>query len=53
MTIPRLVAAQPQASLTPDSTLGGDFIQLHGVRKAYSEQLVVMDQMDLGMRADD
>jgi polar amino acid transport system ATP-binding protein len=53
MNTPHLVAAQPQASLTPDSGQGAHFIQLNNVRKAYSEQLVVMDQMNLNMRADD
>ncbi|WP_434519557.1 amino acid ABC transporter ATP-binding protein [Pseudomonas sp. NFX1] len=48
-----VVAAQPLASLIPDSVNGGDFIQLRDVRKAYGEQLVVMDQMNLDMRADD
>jgi len=39
--------AQPAAENTPS------FIQLHGVYKAYGNQLVVMDKMDLEMRADD
>ena len=53
MTTPHLVASQPQASLNPNSDMNGNFIQLRSVRKAYSEQLVVMDQMNLDMRADD
>lgn len=53
MNTPRLVATPPQASFTPDSAMGGNFIQLRDVRKAYGEQLVVMDQMNLDMRADD
>lgn len=52
MNSPYLVAAQPQPAVAFDS-LSGDFIQLRGVRKAYSEQLVVMDNMNLDMRADD
>jgi len=53
MTTPHLVAPVPQASFIPDSGLGGNFIRLQNVRKAYSEQLVVMDGMNLDMRADD
>ncbi|HBO3329413.1 amino acid ABC transporter ATP-binding protein [Pseudomonas sp. BGr12] len=53
MNTPRLVAAQPQVSLASTSAIGGDFIQLRGVCKAYGEQLVVMDNMNLDMRADD
>ncbi|MFU7548147.1 ATP-binding cassette domain-containing protein, partial [Pseudomonas paraeruginosa] len=39
--------------LASNISLDGDFIQLRGVRKAYGEQLVVMDDMNLDMRADD
>ena len=53
MNIPRLVATQPQVPLASNISLDGDFIQLRGVRKAYGEQLVVMDDMNLDMRADD
>ncbi|QXI26629.1 amino acid ABC transporter ATP-binding protein [Pseudomonas vanderleydeniana] len=53
MNTPHLVADQPQASLIPNSSHPGDFIQLHDVCKAYGEQLVVMDRMNLDMRADD
>lgn len=52
MKAPYLVAAQPQPSLAHDST-GGDFIQLRDVYKTYGEGLVVMDHLDLDMRADD
>jgi polar amino acid transport system ATP-binding protein len=52
MTAPLLVAAQPQASFVPDSA-GGDFIQLRDVYKSYGEGLVVMDHLNLDMRADD
>ena len=61
------VAAQPQPAFGPDSVKSdsvvsasfpsdapaGDFIQLRDVYKSYGEQLVVMDHMDLDMRADD
>ncbi|AVK04731.1 MULTISPECIES: amino acid ABC transporter ATP-binding protein [Pseudomonas aeruginosa group] len=53
MNISRLVATQPQVPLASNISLDGDFIQLRGVRKAYGEQLVVMDDMNLDMRADD
>ncbi|KSC20289.2 glutamine ABC transporter ATP-binding protein [Pseudomonas aeruginosa] len=51
--MPHLVATQPQVPLASNISLDGDFIQLRGVRKAYGEQLVVMDDMNLDMRADD
>jgi polar amino acid transport system ATP-binding protein len=62
------VAAQPQpafvsdsvisdsvvsASFPSDASAAGDFIQLRDVYKSYGEKLVVMDHMDLDMRADD
>ncbi|MGP0173577.1 amino acid ABC transporter ATP-binding protein [Pseudomonas sp. NCHU5208] len=53
MNTPHLVAAQPQPTHAPSSIPGGDFIQLRGVCKSYGEQLVVMDNLDLDMRADD
>ncbi|NWA29783.1 amino acid ABC transporter ATP-binding protein [Pseudomonas gingeri] len=46
------VATQPQASFIPNSA-GSDFIQLRDVYKTYGEGLVVMDHLDLDMRADD
>ncbi|WP_434652570.1 amino acid ABC transporter ATP-binding protein [Pseudomonas sp. R3-56] len=52
MTAPYLVAAQPQDSLSLDS-VKGDFIQLRDVYKSYGEGLVVMDHLNLDMRADD
>jgi polar amino acid transport system ATP-binding protein len=52
MNIPYLVAAQPQAQASTDVE-SGDFIQLRGVCKSYGEKLVVMDDLDLDMRADD
>jgi polar amino acid transport system ATP-binding protein len=36
-----------------DAATRSDFVQLRGVFKSYGEHLVVMDQMDLDMRADD
>lgn len=53
MNTPRLVAAQPQSLHVPNSPQGGDFIQLRGVCKSYGAQLVVMDNLNLDMRADD
>lgn len=52
MSIPYLVAAQPQAPAAT-AAASGDFIQLRGVCKSYGEKLVVMDDLDLDMRADD
>ena len=52
MKAPYLVAAQPQQSLAPESA-SGDFIQLRDVCKSYGDQLVVMDHLNLDMRADD
>ncbi|MGQ7814264.1 glutamine ABC transporter ATP-binding protein [Pseudomonas sp. A46] len=52
MTSPYLVASQPQSPIA-SSSASGDFIQLRGVCKSYGEQLVVMDNMNLDMRADD
>ena len=52
MKVPYLVAAQPQPEFASDS-VSGDFIQLRGVCKSYGEKLVVMDDLDLDMRADD
>ncbi|AOE84118.1 amino acid ABC transporter ATP-binding protein [Pseudomonas sp. TCU-HL1] len=52
MNSPYLVAAQPQPAIASNSA-AGDFIQLRGVCKSYGEQLVVMDNMNLDMRADD
>jgi polar amino acid transport system ATP-binding protein len=49
-----IAAAEPQSvSYATDRADTGDFIQLRDVFKAYNEQLVVMDGMDLEMRADD
>lgn len=53
MNTPRLVAAQPQSAHASNLLSGGDFIQLRGVCKSYGEQLVVMDNLTLDMRADD
>jgi polar amino acid transport system ATP-binding protein len=61
------VAAQPQPAFVPDSpasdvvrpvratsdATAGDFVQLRDVYKSYGDQLVVMDHLDLDMRADD
>ncbi|MCO7515443.1 amino acid ABC transporter ATP-binding protein [Pseudomonas guariconensis] len=52
MNSPYLVAAQPQPAFASDSA-SGDFIQLRSVCKSYGEQLVVMDNLNLDMRADD
>src|SRR5262245_3295538 len=52
MNTPRLVAAQPQASLVPNSTTGGDVIPLRRACKSYGEERVVMDNLTLDMRAD-
>jgi polar amino acid transport system ATP-binding protein len=52
MNSPYLVAAQPQPVIASNSA-SGDFIQLRGVCKSYGEQLVVMDNLNLDMRADD
>ncbi len=52
MNSPYLVAAQSQPAIASTSA-SGDFIQLRGVCKSYGEQLVVMDNMNLDMRADD
>ena len=52
MNSPHLVAAQPQPVIASNSA-SGDFIQLRGVCKSYGEQLVVMDNLNLDMRADD
>jgi polar amino acid transport system ATP-binding protein len=52
MNAPHLVAAQPQPSLASESA-SGDFIQLRDVCKSYGDRLVVMDHMNLDMRADD
>ncbi len=52
MTVPHLVAAQPPVSLVEKMTTA-DFIQLRDVYKSYGEGLVVMDHLNLDMRADD
>ncbi|MNF23869.1 Glutamine transport ATP-binding protein GlnQ [compost metagenome] len=52
MKVSQRVAAQPQLAFASDSA-SGDFIQLRNVCKSYGEQLVVMDNMNLDMRADD
>ncbi|MEX3960472.1 amino acid ABC transporter ATP-binding protein, partial [Trinickia sp. EG282A] len=44
----------PRQAADPVSTVsGGDFVQLRDVYKSYGENLVVMDHMNLEMRADD
>ncbi|MDH4567290.1 amino acid ABC transporter ATP-binding protein [Pseudomonas sp. BN414] len=54
MNSPYLVASQPQSQpAIASNSASGDFIQLRGVHKSYGEQLVVMDNMNLDMRADD
>ncbi|KGU82927.1 ATP-binding cassette domain-containing protein [Pseudomonas mediterranea] len=53
MNTPQLVAAQPQPAHASNMAAVGDFIQLRGVCKSYGEQLVVMDNLNLNMRADD
>ncbi len=54
MNSPYLVASQPQSQpVIASNSASGDFIQLRGVRKSYGEQLVVMDNLNLDMRADD
>jgi len=48
---PQKADGQPQAE---NAAMGDEsFIRLRGVYKAYGNQLVVMDNMDLDMRADD
>lgn len=49
MNAPELVVNNPQARSADNS----EFIQLKNVFKAYNNQLVVMDGMNLNMRADD
>lgn len=56
MLSPQIVAVQPDIKSTACGTApiaAGDFVQLRDVYKSYGENLVVMDQMSLNMRADD
>jgi polar amino acid transport system ATP-binding protein len=52
MSASLMVAAEPRTSLAPDLHSQG-FVELRDVYKSYGENLVVMDHMDLTMRADD
>lgn len=52
MTAPYRLPVQPQVSFVSD-LVGGNFIQFRDVYKSYGEGLVVMDHLNLGMRADD
>lgn len=52
MPVPTVMAIEPRISLASDSS-GEGFVQLRDVYKSYGENLVVMDHMDLSMRADD
>lgn len=47
------LAAVPSRPLPACETKGAGFIQLRDVYKSYGENLVVMDHLDLDMRADD
>lgn len=53
MHTPRLATSAPMAAPAHDAAGTCDFIELRDVRKAYGDQLVVMDQMNLSMSADD
>lgn len=59
MKAPHLVSVEPQSSIqavtqaVPAAKTVSNFIQLCDVFKSYNEHLVVMDGMDLDMRADD
>ena len=52
MSASLMVATAPRVSLASDSSAEG-FVQLRDVCKSYGENLVVMDHMNLSMRADD
>lgn len=56
MLSPQTMAAQshvPQIVHEFSSSTAGDFVQFRDVYKSYGENLVVMDHMNLDMRADD
>ncbi|RQR55167.1 amino acid ABC transporter ATP-binding protein [Burkholderia sp. Bp9126] len=56
MLLRQSVAARtdlPSAARSQSAVATGDFVQFRDVRKSYGENLVVMDRMNLGMRADD
>ena len=56
MLSPQFMAVQPDIKSTPhkiSAAVTGDFVQLRNVYKSYGENLAVMDQMSLNMRADD
>jgi polar amino acid transport system ATP-binding protein len=52
MSASLVVAPEPRISFVPDSSVQG-FVELKDVCKSYGENLVVMDHMNLSMRADE
>lgn len=52
MLSPQLTSISSSPRPVPTESKG-DFVQLHDVYKSYGEKLVVMDHMNLDMRADD